>query len=176
MVSIIPVEGGQYRFAYKSEPDGVSHLGIFHSYAAVEASFAVDLYVEALTPGNEIPPGLVGLLGLPDLRRDLESTRVGVKIDDIIIIDRLYICKNSIFQSRRVQWRLGMKNLYRISDDEVDEHSSFIGFDVDDENSYINEENEYHSFKMILVKVIKSSFPFVNIYYFLILQKTILEL
>jgi len=176
MVSIIPVEGGQYRFAYKSEPDGVSHLGIFHSYAAVEASFAVDLYVEALTPGNEIPTGLVGLLGLPDLRRDLESTRVGVKIDDIIILDRLYICKNSIFQSRRVQWRLGMNNLYRISDDEVDEHSSFIGFDVDDEKCYVNEENEYHSFKMILVKVSKSSFPLANIYYFLILQKTILEL
>ena len=55
MVSIIPVEGGQYRFAYKSEAAGVSHFGIFHSYAAVEASFAVDLYVEALTPANEIP-------------------------------------------------------------------------------------------------------------------------
>ena len=176
MVSIIPVEGGQYRFAYKSEAAGVSHFGIFHSYAAVEASFAVDLYVEALTPVNEIPAELVGLLGLPELRRDLESTRVGVKIDDIIILDRLYICKNSIFQSRRVQWRLGMNNLYRISDDEVDEHSSFIGFDVDDEKCYINEENEYHSFKMILVKVSKSSFPLANIYYFLILQKQILEL
>ena len=70
MVSIIPVKGGQYRFAYKCEPAGVSHLGIFHSYAAVEASLAVDLYVEALTPENEIPAHFVGLLGLPELRRD----------------------------------------------------------------------------------------------------------
>jgi hypothetical protein len=176
MVSIIPVKGGQYRFAYKCEPAGVSHLGIFHSYAAVEASFAVDLYVEALTPENEIPAHFVGLLGLPELRRDLESTRVGVKVDDIIIIDRIYICKNSIFQSRRVQWRLGMNNLYCISDDEVDEHSSFIGFDVDDEDSYINEENEYHSFKMILIHVRKSFFLSLNIYYFLIFAIKILEL
>ena len=47
-----------------------------------------------------------------------------------------------------------MRNLYRISDDEADEHLVFVGYD-DNIRSYINEENEYLAFKMILVKVRK---------------------
>ena len=159
--SIVPVNGGQYRFVFKNETAGAFYIGIFHSFGAVDDSFNVDLYVEALTPGNAIPAQFVGLLGLPDLRRGDERTRVGVKAGDIKIIDRLYICKNYIFKERRVQWRLGMKNLYRVSDDEVDEHLSFIGLD-DNDNSYINEENAYLNFKMILVKVRNLPLYFLN--------------
>ena len=57
-----------------------------------------------------------------------------------------------MFQERKVQWRLGMRNLYRISDDEDDEHSSFIGYD-EIHGRYINEEHEYLVFKMVLVRV-----------------------
>ena len=153
MASMIPVEGGQYRFAYKSDLNR-NYIGVFHSYLPEESSFAVDMYVEALTPENAVPNKFIGLLGLPDLKRDDERTRVGVKVNEIIIIDRLYICKNTLFQERRIQWRLGMRNLYRISDDEADEHLVFVGYD-DNIRSYINEENEYLAFKMILVKVRK---------------------
>ena len=53
MMSIIPVEGGQYRFRYKSG-DNTCHIGIFHSHIKAEALFQVDLYVEAFTPSNAI--------------------------------------------------------------------------------------------------------------------------
>jgi len=152
IIMLVPVEGGQYRFAYKIELN-TCHIGIFHSYAAVESSFAVDLYVEALTPVDDVPAEFVSLLGLPDLKRGEERTRVGVKVSDIVILDRVYICFNTVFQERRVQWRLGMRNLFRISDDEADDHSSFIGSDDHHHSKYINEENEYLSFKMLLVRV-----------------------
>ena len=94
----------------------------------------------------------VGLIGLPDLKRHDELTWFGMKTSDIIILDRLYICKNSIFQNRHAQWRLGMRNLYRISDDEPDVEGSFIGF-CDNYGSYINMEHDYLLFKIQLVKV-----------------------
>jgi len=153
MASMIPVEGGQYRFAYKCDINR-RYIGVFHSYVPEESSFVVDMYVEALTPESDVPNKFIGLLGLPDLKRDDERTRVGVKVNEIVITDRLYICKNSLFQERRIQWRLGIRNLYRISDDEADEHSVFVGYD-DKIHSYINEESEYLAFKMILVKVRK---------------------
>ena len=104
----------------------------------------------------------VGLIGLPDLKRHDELTWFGMKTSDIIILDRLYICKNSIFQNRHAQWRLGMRNLYRISDDEADEHLSFIVINSTI-GSYINEEHLYLSFKMVIVMV--NSFQFsVHIY------------
>ena len=122
MVSTQPVVGGQYRFRYKIGNDS-PYIGVFHSYSDVEKSFDVDLYVEAFTPSNAIPEEYVSLIGLPDLRRLMEPTKLSVKIDEITILDRLYICKNRIFQQRCVQWRLGMRNLYRVSDEEVDEHN-----------------------------------------------------
>jgi hypothetical protein len=148
---IVPIVGGQYRFKYKSGL-GQLYIGIFHTYNENYRTFDIDLYVEALTPSNGVPAEFVSLLGLPDLKRHDERTRVGIKTSDITIIDRLYICKNSIFQQRKVQWRLGMRNLYRISDDEDDDHSSFIGFN-DITGSYINMEHEYLVFRMVLVRV-----------------------
>ena len=66
MASMIPVEGGQYRFAYKSDLNR-NYIGVFHFYVPEESSFAVDMYVEALTPENAVPSKFIGLLGLPDL-------------------------------------------------------------------------------------------------------------
>ena len=68
MMSIIPVEGGQYRFRYKSG-DHTCHIGIFHSHIKAEALFQVDLYVEAFTPANAIDNNFVSLIGLPDIKR-----------------------------------------------------------------------------------------------------------
>ena len=96
---VLPVEGGQYRFAYKTELKAC-YIGVFHSYAAAESSFAVDLYIEALTPADDVPAEFVSLLGLPDLKRCEELSRVGVKVSDIVILDRLYICFNTVFQDR----------------------------------------------------------------------------
>ncbi len=112
----------------------------------------MDLYVQAFTPCADVPMKFVGLMGLPDLKRHGELTRFGIKTSDISIVDRLYICKNSIFQTRQTQWRLGMHNLYRISDDEADEHLSFIGINCT-LGSYINEEHLYLSFKLVIVMV-----------------------
>ena len=71
---IFPIEGGQYRFAYKSGLDQL-YIGIFHNYDENLNSFDVDLYVEALTPSNRVPAEFVSLLGLPDLKRhDEQST------------------------------------------------------------------------------------------------------
>jgi len=153
MMSIIPVEGGQYRFRYKSG-DNTCHIGIFHSYIKAEALFQVDLYVEAFTPSNAIDNKFISLIGLPDIKRREDEPTRGVHINDINILHRLYICKNSVFQEREIQWRLGMNNLYRISDDEIDEHLSFIGYNYDDNNErYINEEHQYLIIKLLLVKV-----------------------
>jgi len=152
MASIAPVDGGQYRFAYKSDLSQL-YIGVFHSYSEAESCFDVDLYIDAATPPNEVPATLVSLIGLPDLKRHDERTRQKIKVNDITIIDRLYICKNSLFRERKVQWRLGMRSLYRISDDEDDEYSSFIGFDDITHGRYINEEHEYLVFRMVLVKV-----------------------
>ena len=105
-MSIVPVEGGQYRFAYKSDLIN-SFIGVFYSYSTANATFDVDLYVQAFTPCEEVPMKFVGLIGLPDLKRHDELTWFGMKTSDIIILDRLYICKNSIFQNRHAQWRLG---------------------------------------------------------------------
>ena len=116
MVSIAPVDGGQYRFAYKNDLS-LLYIGVFHSYSEAESCFDVDLYIDAATPPNEVPATLVSLIGLPDLKRHDERTRQKIKVNDITIIDRLYICKNSLFRERKVQWRLGMRSLYRISDD-----------------------------------------------------------
>ena len=151
MASTIPVVGGQYRFAYKNDLDQL-YIGLFHTYTEATDTFDVDLYIEAFTPSNEVPAQFVSLLGLPDLKRHNEQTREGIKISDITIIDRLYICKNSIFQQRKVQWRLGMRNIYRLPDAEDDDHSSFIGFN-DITGSYINTEHEYLVFRMVLVRV-----------------------
>ena len=159
MATIVPVDGVQYRFAYKIDVSTVLY-GVFHSYCIADHTFNVDLYFEVFTQADNVPSKYISLLGLPDLKRHEESTRVGIKVADIVILDRLYICKNSVFQERRVQWRLGMRNLYRISDDEADEHLSFIG-DDGYSGSYINEENEYLVFKMLLVKVQKLTLLFV---------------
>jgi len=170
-MSMIPVEGGQYRFAYKIN-SSESYIGVFHSYSVADSTFDVDLYIDAFTPANAVPSKFISLLGLPNLKRHEESTRVGIKVADIVILDRLYICKNSVFQERRVQWRLGMRNLYRISDDEADEHLSFIG-DDGYIGSYINEENEYLVFTILLVKVQKLTLLFVvHFVYFLISEST----
>lgn len=155
MMPITPTEGGQYRFKYITD-ESQFYIGVFHSYSVSNCSYHVDLYIEAFTPVNEIPPDFVSLLGLPDVKRHDELTRIGVRVIDIIILDRIYICKNSMFQQRRVQWRLGMRNLYRISDDEADGHLWFNGYS-EIEDSYINEEHDYLNFKMVLVKVMKSS-------------------
>ena len=70
MPLVLPVDGGQYR-SFESP------------------IFDVDLvYIEALTPLNSVPAKFVSLLGLPDLKRHNERTRLGVKASDIVIIDR----------------------------------------------------------------------------------------
>jgi len=121
MVTIQPAVDGQYIFRYKIGNDS-PYIVVFHFYWDVGKSFHVDLYVAAFTPSNAIPSEFVSQIGLPDLRRVMELTKRSVKIDDITILDR----KNSIFQQRRVGWRLGMRNLCRVSDEEVDEHAKFI--------------------------------------------------
>ena len=78
MTAIVPVVGGQYTFAYRNELD-VLFIGIFHTFNEATSSFDVDLYIEAETPYNEVPPEFISLLGLPDLRRRTdEPTRAGV--------------------------------------------------------------------------------------------------
>jgi hypothetical protein len=134
-----------------------------------ESVFDVDLYIEHITPSDAVPSKFVSLLGLPELKRNAdEPTRLGVKAIDIVIIDKLYICKNSVYQDRLVQWRYGMKNLFRISDNETDELSSFIGYDNDCKR-YINHEHEYHLFKLLLIRVRIKMF-FQNIIFLFSLQ------
>jgi hypothetical protein len=159
---IVPVDGGHYRFKYKND-ESCFIIGIFHSSIENEASFNVDLYEPALTPAALVPAHLASLLGLPDLKRCEERSRA-VSVSDIIITDKLYICFNSIFLSRKVQFRQGMTNLFRVNDDEDDQYQSFIGIDIDHPLRYINEEKEYLSFKMLLVKVRKSY----NVFYIII--------
>ena len=110
---IVPIVGGQYRFKYKSGLDQL-YIGIFHTYNENYRTFDIDLYVEALTPSNGVPAEFVSLLGLPDLKRHEQSTLFAVLVRDISIIDKLYICKDSLFAKRLVPWRLGMRNLFRI--------------------------------------------------------------
>ena len=69
-----------------------------------------------------------------DLKKDEENPRLIFHFDGIIILDKLYICQNKIFQQRVLQWKLGMRTWYRICDDELDEECSFIGFDEDGED------------------------------------------
>lgn len=154
--TIIPVIGGQYRFKLIEGDHPPTLIGVFTHYSENENIFDIDIYVEAFTPTHEVPAKFGGLCGLPDLKRSDEHPQLRENATNIIILDRLYICKNSVFQERRVQWRLGMRNLYRISDDEADDQLSFIGFNGD-RGSYINEEHSYLSFKMYLVEVRKST-------------------
>jgi hypothetical protein len=152
MAPIIPILGGQYRWKFTAG-DTTDRIGVFvYNTEEDNKIFYVNQYVEALTSPNDVPTHFVGLCGLPDLQRDELNPVVQAHIDSIIILDRLYICNNSIFQGRFVQWRLGMRNLFRISDDEPDVENSFIGFS-DEHDSYINMEHDYHLFKMQLVKV-----------------------
>ena len=110
---IVPIVGGQYRFKYKSGLDQL-YIGIFHTYNENYRTFDIDLYVEAFTPSNRVKAEFVSLLGLPDLKRHEQSTFFAVLVRDISIIDKLYICKDSLFAKRLVPWRLGMRNLFRI--------------------------------------------------------------
>ena len=152
MEPIIPILGGHYRWKFILG-DETDRIGVFVHYTEEDNNvFYVNQFVEALTSPNDVPTHFVSLCGLPDLQRDDQDPTVQVHIDRIVILDRLYICNNSIFQERFVQWRLGMRNLYRISDDEPDVEGSFIGF-CDNYGSYINMEHDYLLFKIQLVKV-----------------------
>lgn len=162
MTVIIPVIGGQYRFKItESEP----LIGVFTHYSIHDNSFDIDVYVEAFTPVAQVPPMFGSLCGLPDLKRRDEHPQIRISIDNIIILDRLYICKNSVLQDRKVQWRLGMRNMYRIADNEADDHLSFIGFDRVN-GRYINEEHCYHTFKMYIVEVRNLIFLFIHVLLF----------
>ncbi len=111
MMNISPVNGGQYRFAYTNDKHTL-YIGVFYNFCEFNLSCDIDLYVEG--GGTPLAENFVSLLGLPDLKRHNERTRRGVLINDISIINKLYIIKNSLFLERLVQWRFGMRNLYRI--------------------------------------------------------------
>ena len=161
MAPIIPIVGGQYRFKAVADDESI-RMGVFVHFSAEDGNFIVHQYVEAFTSPNDVPENFIGLCGLPDLKRDEKNPRLIFHVDEIIILDKLYICKNKLFQQRVLQWRLGMRNLYRICDDELDEECSFIGFDEDDgdPDKYINQEHDYLIFKMNLVMVSKPTYPF----------------
>jgi hypothetical protein len=79
MIILVPVEVRQYRFAFKIKLN-TCHIGIFHSYAAVESSFAVDLYIKALTPADDVPAEFASLLALPDLKRGKDKNKLGLEL------------------------------------------------------------------------------------------------
>jgi hypothetical protein len=145
---LVPVEGGQYRFQFKND-ESRSCIGIFHNFT--EQTCDIHVYEEAFTAADLVPPKYVSLIGLPDLKRS--GTRLGVLLNDFFITDRIYICFNKLFDSRTIQWRIGMRNLFRVDDEEEDQYKSFIGFDIDHPLRYINQEREYLSFKILLVQV-----------------------
>jgi len=161
---IIPIVGGHYRFKWILG-DGKCSIGVFVAYFGEEDqnTFLVHRYVEANTPANQVPEILASLCGLPDLKRHVDIMNI-INIKEINILERLYICKDSVFQERRVQWRLGMRNLYRISDTEDDDFFSFIGHDrMRASARYINEELEYLVFKLGLVEVNNILFQLKNV-------------
>jgi hypothetical protein len=153
--AITPIVGGHYRYKLING-DGSICIGVFVDFKADERCFVADLYVEALTPPNEVPPEYASLIGLPDVESHPLVPFDTLPIENLLILDRVYICKNSVYQKRFVQWRVGMRNLYRISDDEEDEHSLFNGLGNGELGSYINEEHDYLGFRIQLVKVRKS--------------------
>ena len=102
-----PIQGGQYRFIYNDEPN-TTYIGVFHTFYRESSEFDVDLYVEAFTPSQNIPNKYSALLGLPDLKRcEAEPTRKGIKINEVTVVQRLYICYDLKFWNREVQWRMG---------------------------------------------------------------------
>ena len=162
MTAISPVAGGHYRFI-KIGGDSTIYIGIVVGIQVDHIErfvCAVNLYVEALTQPNDVPPEFSSLIGLPDLKRHPFPVSFNeISFEEVLILDRIYVCKNSVYQKRRVQWRVGMRNLYRISDDEEDEHLLFNGFGEGVLSNYINEEHDYLVFKILLVKVRKSTSP-----------------
>lgn len=96
-------------------------MGVFVYFSAEDENFIVNQYVEAFTSPNDVSENFIDLCGLPDIKRDMENPCQSFHVGRIITLDKLYICKNKLFQQRVLQWRLGMRYLYRICDDELDE-------------------------------------------------------
>ena len=149
------VDGGHYKFVFNEDPNTVL-LGVFFESEVEKgvATFKINLYEQFNDPLTLASRAdRLCLLGLPAVRRLEHPFFYIIEETKITILSRIFIVKERVFIQREIQWRIGMKNLFRIADDTEDRRSDFIGMCDTQPGCYIEQERQYLAFRISIVEV-----------------------